>query len=211
MAGIIRLIEDAIIARLTQANTVPNFGTLIKTVDRYSGEFAEENLDLLAEMAPFALVSHTRSAMLVNSNQGTNWRGEFTIVCGSASMRTQTLASRVGGPIPTELGSRQIAELVRDLITAQTLGLKIKNLMPEAIDEVYSGRPGGGEGQHWLSVTGIQFACEYWTDRSTAADGDVARLVEIHADWFRPGSTLPTTLPADPAPDFASDVTLGGS
>ena len=211
MAGIIRQIEDAVIARLTQANTVPNFGTLIKTVDRYSGEFAEENLDQLAEMAPFALVSHIRSVKLVDSNQGTNWRGEFAIVCGSASMRTQTLASRVGGPIPTELGSRQVAELVRDLLTAQTFGLKIKNLMPEAIDEVYSGRPGGDEGQHWLSVTGIQFACEYFAERSTAADGDVARLVEIHADWLRPGSTLPTTLPADPAPDFGSDVTFGGS
>ncbi len=211
MSGIIRQIEDAIIARLLLANTVPNFGTLIKTIDRYSGEFADESLARLAEMAPFALVSHTRSVCRVQASNGCQWRGEFTVVCGSASMRTQTLTSRIGGPTPQEMGSRQMAELVRDLVTGQTLGLPIMNLMPEAIDEVYSGTPGGESGQHRLSVTGIQFSCTYSTSRSTVADGgDVTALVGLYVDWQRPGTPIPAALPADPT-DFQSDLTFGGS
>jgi len=211
MSAAIRRIEDAIIARLKLANTVLNIGALIKTIDRYSGEFADENQALLIEMTPFALISHTRSVALITSNAGVNWEGNFTIVCGSSSERTQTLASRVGGPTPGELGSRQLAELARDLLTGQTLGLAIQGLMPVAIDEVYSGTPGGKGGQHRLSVTGIQFTCQYFTNRSTAEDGgDVAALVEIHADWLRPGATLPTTLPADPPADFQSIVPFGG-
>lgn len=212
MSGIIRSIEDAIIARIGLANTTANFGTLIKTVDRYSGEFADESLDRLAEMAPFALVSHTRSTKLTGSNTGVNWLGEFTVVCGAATMRTQTLTSRIGGPSALELGSRQMAELVRDLLTAQSLGLPIRNLMPEAIDEVYSGTPGGESGQHRLSVTGIQFTCEYFTARSNAADGgNVTALLEIHADWVRPGTAAPATLPVTPPADFQSDITFGGT
>jgi phage gp37-like protein len=212
MSGIIRSIEDAIIARLKLANTVQNFGTIIKTVDRYSGEFADENLDRLAEMAPFALVSHTKSLALVKTSQGVNWSGFFTVVCGSATKRTQTLTARIGGPSALELGSRQMAELTRDLLTGQSLGLPIKNLMPESIDEVYSGTPGGTSGQHWLSVTGIQLSCEYFTDRSRAADGgDVAAIVELHADWLLDGTAQSTTLPLDPPGDMESIVTLGGS
>jgi phage gp37-like protein len=212
MSGIIRSIEDAIITRLKLANTVKNFGTLIKTVDRYSGEFADENLDRLAEMAPFALVAHTHSQALVKTSQGVNWAGFFTVVCGSTTKRTQSLTARIGGPSALEQGSRQMAELTRDLLTGQTLGLKIKNLMPESIDEVYSGTPGGASGQHWLSVTGIQLSCEYFTERSTVADGgDVAALVEMHADWLLDETSVPTTLPLDPPGDLESIVTFGGS
>jgi len=213
MSGIIRSIEDAIIARLSLANTVPNIGALIKTIDRYSGEFADENLDRLVAMAPFALVSHTRSAALLTSGAGTNWEGEFTIVLGSASMRTQTLTSRIGGPTAQELGSRQIAELVRDLLTGQTLGLPIRSLTPVAIDEVYSGPAGGEGGQHRLSVTGIQFTCQYLTHRSTVADGgDPAALVAIHADWLLDGhgATSATQLPLSPPGDLEAITTFGG-
>lgn len=211
MSGIIRSIEDAIIARLQLANTVPNFGTLIKTVGRYSGEFADENVERLAEMAPFALVAHTRSVALVTTNIGVNWEGEFVLVCGAATKRTQSLTARIGGPSALELGSRQIAELARDLLTGQSLGLPIKNLMPQSIDEVYSGTPSGAPGQHWLSVTGIQLTCQYFTERSTAADGgDVTQLVEIHADWLRPGTAAPATLPVDPPADFQAIASFGG-
>jgi phage gp37-like protein len=211
MSAIIKQIEDAMIARVKLVNTVPNFGALIKTVDRYSGEFSVENLDRLAEMCPFVLLAHTRSYKVDSSNLGVNWDGEFTVVCGASSKRTQSLTSRVGGPSSQELGSRNIAELIRDLFAAQTLGLSIKNLMPESIDEIYSGRPGGDSGQHWLSVTGITFTTRYFTERSTVTD-NVSQLVEIHADWlFQPPDPMPTTLPLDPSGDLESIVQLGGS
>ncbi len=212
MPGTIFQIEQAMIDRVKLVNTVANFGGLIKTVDRYSGQFADENDDRLIEMCPFVLVSHTGSQRASASSVQVNWDGEFTVVCGAASMRTQTLASRVGGPAAQELGSRQLAELVRDLLAGQSLGLPIRNLMPLSIDEVYSGTPDGASGQHRLSVTGVRFDCGYYTQRSTAGDGgDVAQLLEIHADWVQPGTPAPTTLPVSPAPDFQSDVQFGGS
>lgn len=184
MSAIIRQIEGAMIQRLKLANTVPNFGALIKTVDRYSGDFNDENVARLIEKAPFTLLSHTRSTVLSNTSTGSQWEGTFVIVCGSTTLRTDTMTSRIGGPAAIELGSRQIAELVRDLLTGQSLGLPIRALQPESIDEVYSGAPGGASGQHWLSVTGIQFTTTYSTTRSTIADGgDIAGLVAMHAIW----------------------------
>ena len=61
---IITQIENAMIARLELVNTIPNFGNLLKSVDRYSGEFGAENMDQLVTMAPFVLLSHTRSQVL---------------------------------------------------------------------------------------------------------------------------------------------------
>jgi phage gp37-like protein len=178
---IIRQIEDATITRIKLVNTVPNLGNLLKTVDRYSGEFADENLDQLVTMAPFVLISHTRSIALQSSKTGTQWQGEFTLVCGSTSRRTQTLASRVGGVASTELGSRAIAELMRDILSAQQLGLPISALEPVSIDELYSGQAGGAGGQHFFSVTGLQFTTRYSTARSTVADESGVALAEIVA------------------------------
>jgi phage gp37-like protein len=221
MSGIIHEIEEGIIGRLALANLVPAFGTLIKNITRYSGEFGDENLERLAILAPFVLISHVRSVALTTSNLGVNWEGAFTLVCGAVTRRDQGLASRIGGPDARELGSRQIAELVRDLLTGQTFGLDIKNMMPIAIDEVYSGTPSGAPGQHFLSVTGIQFSTSYFTKRSTVADGgDVTALVEIHADWLRPGDAgftddgecgaAPTALPVDPPADVQTVALFGG-
>ena len=201
-------IETAIIKQIGLVNQVANFGAVIKTVDRYSGDFADESIDRLMERAPFCLVSHTASQLDVASATGARWRGEFVVVCGAASMRVGSLTSRVGGPSAIELGSRQMAELVRDLLLGQTLGLPIRALMPEAIDEVYSGSPGGAPGQHKLSVTGIRLSCLYSTARNTAGDGGnpAAPLLEMWADWVAPGTPTTTDLPLNPAPDFSSNV-----
>jgi phage gp37-like protein len=190
---IITQIEGAMITRIKLVNTVPNFGNLLKTVDRYSGEFNAENMDLLVTMAPFVLLSHTRSQVLQSSATGSQWLGEFTLLCGSTSRRTQTLASRVGGVASIELGSRQIAELIRDILSAQQLGLPISALEPVAIDELYSGQAGGAGGQHFFSVTGLQFSTKYSTTRSTAADPAGAALAEIVATFaaqFDGGATI---------------------
>jgi len=183
VSGIIRAIEAAMIGRIKQVNSVKTFGALIKTVDRYSGQFTDENLDRLATEAPFALVSHTASRMVATSATGAQWDGTFVIVCGAVTKRTQSLTARIGGPSPRELGSRQMAELVRDLLDGQTLGLSIRALQPLSLDEIYSGVPGGGPGQHWLSVTGLQVGTLYSTTRSTIADGEIGGLVAMHADW----------------------------
>ncbi|MEO0034827.1 MAG: hypothetical protein RLZZ501_850 [Pseudomonadota bacterium] len=192
------------IGRIGQVNTAKTFGTLIKTVDRYSGEFADENLDRLATLAPFALVSHTASRMVTTSATGAQWDGTFVVVCGAVTKRTHTLTARIGGPSQRELGSRQMAELVRDLLQGQTLGLAIRALQPLSLDEVYSGVPGGGAGQHWLSVTGLQVGTLYSTTRSTVADGEIGALVALHAGW------APVTPDGETAPDSSTDVQLTG-
>lgn len=188
----ITLIENAMIARGQLVNTVPNLGNLLKTIDRYSGEFSDENMDLLVTMAPFVLVSHTRSTPVQKSMTGTQWDGEFTLVCGSTSRRVKTLASRVGGVASTELGSRQIAELMRDIFDGQSLSLPIAAIEPLSIDELYSGQAGGAGGQHFFSVTGLRLATKYSTTRSTVADPTGAALVDIVA-------TFAATIGADPA------------
>ena len=180
---IISQIENAMIARVKQVNSVANVGALLKTVDRYSGEFSDENMSLLVTMAPFVLVSHTRSVQLQSSMSGSQWQGDFTLVCGSTSRRTQAMASRVGGPASIELGSRQIAELVRDLLAAQSLSLPISALEPVSIDELYSGQAGGAGGEHFFSVTGLRFTTKYSTSRSTVADDPAVLLAAIAATF----------------------------
>jgi phage gp37-like protein len=190
---IITQIENAMIARISQVNSVPNFGNLLKAVDRYSGEFGAENMDQLVTMAPFVLLAHTRSQVLQSSSTGSQWQGDFTVLCGSTSRRTQTLASRVGGVASIELGSRQIAELVRDILSAQQLGLPITALEPVSIDELYSGQAGGAGGQHFFSVTGLQFSTRYSTTRSTVADpigAGLAEIVAIFAAQFDGGAAI---------------------
>lgn len=175
----IRQIEDAIIARVQLVNTVPNLGRLLKTVDRYSGDFADENLDLMVSSAPCVLVSHTGSLVRLNTMTGSEWDGEFTLICGATSRRANSQASRVGGVAASELGSRQIAELMRDIISGQSLGQSISALVPLAIEEIYSGKAGGAGGQHFFSVTGVRFATKYSTTRSTVADEAGEQLTEI--------------------------------
>lgn len=184
---IITQIESAIIERIKLVNSVANFGALLKTVDRYSGETTEENLDLLVTYAPFCLVSHWQSQQLEQSATGTQWLGTFTVICGATSRRAQvpgqSMASRVGGPTPTEIGSRQIAELVRDILDSQSLGLPISGLAPADINEGYAGHAGGGGGLHFFSITNATFRCKYSTARSTVADPAGVALTEIVAKW----------------------------
>lgn len=178
---IITQIEAAIIARAEAVNSASNLGRLLKTVDRYSGEFNSEDLQLLINMAPFMLVSHTRSVPMVNSGTGAQWHGEFTILCGTTSRRSraQAMASRVGGPASSEVGSRQYAELMRDLLFGQKLGMPISAFDVTGIDEVYSGQAGGAGSENFLSVTGLTLATRYSTTRSTIADSPSADLAEI--------------------------------
>lgn len=196
---IITQIENAIIARARAVNTVENFGMLIKTVDRYSGEFTSEDLQLLINMAPFVLVSHTRSVVRSSALTGAQWTGEFTLVCGSTSRRSraQAMASRVGGPASIELGSRQIAELVRDILHGQTLGLPISTFEPIALDEVYSGQAGGAGSENFLSVTGLQVSTNYSTKRSAVADGPSTGLAEIVGTFAALLDTGPINDPAN--------------
>jgi phage gp37-like protein len=205
---ILTQIENAMIARIKAVNTVPNFGNLLKTVDRYSGEFADENLSLMVTSAPCVLLGHTASQVLANAMSGSQWQGEFTVLCGATSRRTQAMASRVGGASSIELGSRQIAELVRDILSGQKLGLPISVLEPISIEEVYSGQAGGAGGQHFFSVTGLRFTCRYSTARSVAADPQGTALSEIVA-------TFAATIGAGPAindPDNNTvTVTLPGA
>lgn len=183
---IITQIENAIIERIKMVNSVPNFGTLLKVVDRYSGETTEEDLDLLVTYAPFALVSHWNSQAIEQTATGTQWAGTFMIICGATSRRVQVpgqvLASRVGGPGPAEIGSRKIAELVRDILCDQQLGLPISPFTPIEINEGYVGNAAGGGSGQFFSITNASFTCRYSTSRSTAGDEGVA-LAEIVANW----------------------------
>jgi phage gp37-like protein len=178
---IITQIEQAIIDRANAVNAVANLGQLLKTVDRYSGEFSSEDLQLLITMAPFVLVSHTGSQAIQETATGSRWDGEFTVICGTTSRRgrAQAMASRVGGPASSEVGSRQFAELMRDILHGQKLGLPIKALAPISLDEVYSGQAGGAGSENFLSITGLRLATTYSTTRSTIADSPSAGLEEI--------------------------------
>jgi phage gp37-like protein len=198
---IITQIENAMIAQVESVNSVENFGNLLKTVNRYSGQFADENMDLLVSMAPFVLLAHTRSQVLQSSMTGSQWQGEFTVLCGSTSRRTQTLASRIGGVASIELGSRQIAELVRDILSAQSLGLPIAALEPASIDELYSGQAGGAGGLNFFSVTGLQFTTKYSTTRSTIADPVGTALAALVA-------TFGAVIDGSPAIDDPANNTI---
>lgn len=184
---IISQIENAIVQRIQLVNSVPNFGTLLKVVDRYSGETTEEDLNLLVTYAPFALVSHWNSQALEQSATGTQWTGTFMVICGATSRRAQVpgqaLASRVGGPGPSEIGSRQIAELVRDILSDQSLGLPMSALTPIEISEGYVGNAAGGGSGQFFSITNASFTCRYSTARSTVADSQGVALTEIVSTW----------------------------
>ncbi len=207
MSAVITAIEDAMIARIRLINTAATVGALIKTIDRYSGDFSEEGVERLAMVSPFVLLSHTGSAMETSSGTGERWRGRFTVVCGAVTRRTQSMTARVGGPSAQEIGSRALAELMRDLLAGQQLGLPISPLVPVSVDEVYSGAPSGESGQHWLSITGVQFETLYSTARSTVGDGgNVTSLLAFHGIWT-PVSPDGQTLPV---PDNETSV-VGGS
>lgn len=146
----ITAVERAIITRL-QAG----LGRMVRQVDSYSGELDDDLASVIrafpAVWVTFGGISDTRPTSTSRSQQKAS--AQFVVMVGERHLVQQ--AGRQGGSLPGQVGSNQLVQAVRRLLSGQDLALAISPLQAGKVRTLYNTRLNADA----FSV----FACEFTT------------------------------------------------
>jgi len=194
-------VENAILARIQAAQKAGALGYTIRSLASYAGEFDD---DLATVVRQFPAVWVTFKGLGRAEEIGHAWKvpATFTVFVAAQNRRNEK-AGRHGAA--GEVGSYQMVEDLRALLSGQRLGLVIAALQPGPVAALYNGKTRGA----LASV----YACDFttgWLDEfaGDVADADLDDFATFHADWdIPPHNDVAGPLPAD-APDASDTVIL---
>lgn len=147
-------LEDAVIARLSQASDGNALGYRLAHIESYGGEFDDETF--FTQFRRFPAIWVTVGGDKPKRITGRKWECalQLAVMVGARSPRGERHARR--GTVDA-VGAYQMQQDVRDLLSAQDLGLPIGPLSPGASRTLFNTKVGG----NGLAVFAQEFATSY--------------------------------------------------
>lgn len=164
-------IEDAVIDRILVASQSNALGYRLAEVTSYGGEFDDEAFWNQVRRFPAVWVTVGGEKVRRLSANRYQCQPTIAVMVGARNVRGE-ISTRHGSA--DDVGSYQIADDVRTLLSGQSLGLTIKPLEPGAVRTLFNTRMG----REACSVIAVEFATEYvYTPPDPqASDTDLLRV-----------------------------------
>ena len=195
-------VEDAIIALIKSAVTVPLLGYSVSSVESYGGEFDD---DLANEIRRFPAiwVSYAGSGKPTRYNSsGTKWLvpSTFVTMVGARNIRGERNTRHgltLGDGTVVEVGAYQMLEDVRLLLVNQDFGLEIDRFVPGVVRTLYNTK---------LNNQAFAIFAQEWHTKIVVEQPRVP-LDPTDPDWLRLGISY-FLKPGDDTADASDTITL---
>lgn len=196
-------IEDAIIARIEAAAAAGGvLGYRFRAVATYSGEMDQE-VKHVAPSFPACWVAYMGEDRPEPLGDGT-YRHEPTFALVIAARNVRNERARRHGSVG-EVGTYQMLEDLRALLSGKDLGLEIRDIEPGATRQLVNRQVQDQK----LSVLTLELHTAYET-KAALPDANIEDFLTFHADWDIPGGAdAEEPLPAAEK-DAEDTVTLPG-
>lgn len=191
-------IENAIVARIMQANNAGAMGYKLTKIDSYSGQFEADEFKQVVANFPCALVAYIGDWQQPERRQGGHQVfPKFAILVGAQNRRNQA-AGRIGSD--DKVGTSQIAADMRQLLAEQMLGLEIDPIQIGATTPLINSTTR----DTYVSVLSLEIATGFFEPlhKPVGEDGD---FTTFFAQWDIPPFADPPDPPA-PLPRPADKV-----